>query len=293
MRQQPITEESWTDAEAMRRMHDLSCRGGATGSVRQGSKPAGQAASRRAILARAIETEVIPRLLAAPRAPGVTAPPRQPRPDEVASLVALALAGNPAETCNYVTRLARDGVSTEAVLLDLLAPAARELGRLWEEDTADFTDVTVGLLQLNKVMALLDRAFGGGTGTSVLLAQVPGEQHGFGLAMVAHFFRNEGWRVRQACAPTSDGLVQIVAEDWFDLIGLSMSCSDRLEQLAADIRAIRRHARNPQIGVLVGGPPFVAHPQLAAMVGADATAADARQAVGRARAMISAQAARR
>ena len=44
------------------------------------------------------------------------------------------------------------------------------------------------------------------------------------------------------------------------------------------IRAIRRSSLNRNIGVLVGGPIFVAHPELVARVGADATAIDGGQA---------------
>jgi hypothetical protein len=41
---------------------------------------------------------------------------------------------------------------------------------------------------------------------------------------------------------------------------------------------MRRASRNPALGVLVGGRVFVERPELVALVGADATASDARQA---------------
>jgi methanogenic corrinoid protein MtbC1 len=121
----------------------------------------------------------------------------------------------------------------------------------------------------------------------VLLAQMPGEQHGLGLAMVAHFFRRAGWCVQEERAASSADLIGIVHRNWFGLIGISVSCTDRLQQLAIDIRAIRRQSRNRDIGVLVGGPPFMSDPQLALLVGADATACDARQAVSQAQSLIS------
>jgi MerR family transcriptional regulator, light-induced transcriptional regulator len=63
---------------------------------------------------------------------------------------------------------------------------------------------------------------------------------------------------------------------------LSVGSEARLDQLAATICAIRRESRNRAIGVLVGGPILVEKPELAVMVGADATAADGPQAVLRA-----------
>ena len=37
------------------------------------------------------------------------------------------------------------GVSVEALYVHLLAPAARHLGELWEDDRCHFADVTVGM----------------------------------------------------------------------------------------------------------------------------------------------------
>ena len=66
--------------------------------------------------------------------------------------------------------------------------------------------------------------------------------------------------------------------EWFAVVGLSVAARRALDALAASIRALRRASRNRAIGVLVGGPLFVAHPELVARVGADATAVDGGQA---------------
>ena len=49
---------------------------------------------------------------------------------------------------------------------------------------------------------------------------------------------------------------------------------------------MRRASCNPAIGVMVGGPAFTRSPHLAALVGADATAADGQQAVVQARTLL-------
>ena len=41
---------------------------------------------------------------------------------------------------------------------------------------------------------------------------------------------------------------------------------------------IRAKSRNPSVGVMVGGKPFIDHPELVARVGADCTANDGRRA---------------
>jgi methanogenic corrinoid protein MtbC1 len=302
MRQQPITDDSWTEAEAGGLLRRLS------GAHRMRAHEAGGGPSRQAVLARAVRDEVIPRLLMAHKArparvaagdgparvaagdgPARVAGPR------VSRLVSAVLDGSQAEATAYVEALHEAGTGAESLFLDLLAPTARQLGRMWEDDTCTFSDVTLGLMRLANVMRLLSGAFGDDydptrAGPSALLAQMPGEQHGFGLAMVVQFFRRDGWNVRQAPAAGCGALVDLVERNWFGVVGISVACDERMEALADIVGAIRRRSRNRHVGVMVGGPPFLAHPQLADMVGADATAADGRLAVQRAHRLVAAQA---
>ncbi len=301
MRQQPIPRDSWTEAQAVRLVRGLSSgqhhawTGGSSDAFGPDVAEREADASRRAALTRAVEDEVIPRLLMArrpQRSARAAAEAQQQEADRIANLVAIVLAGTQSEATAYVEALRDGGSNTESLFLDLLAPTARELGRLWEEDLTTCADVTIGLVRLANIMRLLAGPFTGDTaaqyaGSPVLLAQMPGEQHGLGLAMVAHFFRRAGWCVQEERAASSADLIGIVHRNWFGLIGISVSCTDRLQQLAIDIRAIRRQSRNRDIGVLVGGPPFMSDPQLALLVGADATACDARQAVSQAQSLIS------
>jgi methanogenic corrinoid protein MtbC1 len=292
MKQQPITEDSLNEADAMRLVRQMS------GGRRMQQAESTEADGRRAVLTRTVENEVIPRLLMACRTlqPTATAPmlPIQADPlgaEQVDRLVALVLAGGEAEATDYVASIHEAGTPTESLFLDLLAPTARHLGRMWEDDTCTFSDVTMGLIRLGNVMRLLSRAFADAynpdrKGPSALLVQMPGEQHGFGLAMVVQFFRRAGWNVRQEPVVSSADLVALVRQGWFGIVGISVACSDRIDALAAEISAIRMHSRNRAIGVMVGGPPFLAHPQLAAMVGADATAIDGRQAVRQAHSLL-------
>ncbi len=244
-------------------------------------------------LVRTVQDKVMPYLLVARRrqeAPRAVPGAGRLGQAQVNHLISLALGGSQAGSRAYVQAMQDGGTPAETLLLDLLSPAARRLGEMWEDDTCTFTDVTIGLQRLGDVMRLLGQASGNviarPAAASVLLVQMPGEQHGFGLAMVAQFFRRAGWSTRQEPVISSAGLADLVAAHVFDLVGISVACGDRLEALAADIRAIRRRSRNPALGVMVGGPLFVAQPQLAAMVDADATAVDGRQAVREAQSLV-------
>jgi methanogenic corrinoid protein MtbC1 len=115
---------------------------------------------------------------------------------------------------------------------------------------------------------------------------MPGNQHNFGTVVMDELFRREGWITeRMTDAETSD-LLRGVRRDWFDLIGLTVSCDCHIEQVASLIVALRNVSRNSGVCIMVGGPVFSKDPDLAAKIGADGTAADAKLALKVALALV-------
>ena len=248
------------------------------------------------LLTQTIEQEIVPRLVlarsAAPDQP-VLPPPGTPPvcDDEVNELARLATDRDPTAASGLVASVLARGTTMETLYLDLLAPAARRLGELWSEDACDFTQVTMGVWCLHQLLRetgndLPDPLLRRENDRRVLLVPVPGEQHTFGLAMVASFFRRAGWTVWSEPLASSNDLIGIVRNEWFSVIGFSLSCASRMEALATHIRRVRRASRNPAVGILVGGQIFVERPELVVMVGADATAIDGRQACLQAESLV-------
>lgn len=249
-----------------------------------------------ALLARALESEVIPRLVLSRRAAGMPsgrddADRPGPTCQDVETLAGHAIKGDFAAAAAFVGSLRARDVPTPRIYLELFAPTARHLGKLWEADLCDFASVTIGLCCLQQL--LLDssqsgrlRTGGRPTDRRVLLAPVPGEQHSFGLAMVGEFFRRQGWTVTSGTGASASELVATVRAQWFSILGVSLADDARLDALAGLIREIRKASRNQQIGILVGGRIFVDQPELAVLVGADATASDGQQAVLKAEALL-------
>ena len=246
-------------------------------------------------LTEIVESAILPRLMAAH---GVIpqSRPRRSGADElvdadVASLVPLAMNLDAGALLDHVDALLRQGVSIDSVFINLLAPAARQLGVLWEEDRCDFIEVTMGLWRLQEVVRELsarfppDRRPGGAD--RALFAAMPGDQHSFGTVMIDETFRRHGWKTDVALDPTNAELLEHVARGWFDVIGLTVSCDCHIEPLPSLIRALRSVSRNPRIVVMVGGRVFLEDPLLAAEVGADGTAADAVRAVAVAGSLVS------
>ena len=98
--------------------------------------------------------------------------------------------------------------------------------------------------------------------------------------------RSGGWHVQHHPAQSADELVKLVHDNWYALIGLSLSHETLYHQLSECIGDIRRQSRNESIGVMVGGPFFLEHPELIQSVGADATAVNGPDAVVQARSLV-------
>jgi methanogenic corrinoid protein MtbC1 len=240
----------------------------------------------RALLADALEHSVIPRLLQAHgHAEGGGEPPDMAdvtgRPishDDVRELVRLVLLSDDMPARDAVQAFRLRGVPRALLCTDLLVPAARLLGDLWEQDLCTFVDVTVAVGRLQQALRDISarQSFRPADGESVrrvLLVPAPGEQHTFGLVMVSEFFREAGWEVTGGPHPQLDP-VAMVRRDWMDVVGFTLAGEDHLASLTAEIAAVRKASLNPRVGILVGGPQFLLNPGLAREVGADALAID-------------------
>lgn len=253
---------------------------------------------RLAVLSRAIEHEIIPRLmLAHPTADDCPSmlPSSSPQVsvDDVTAFAQLVLAAdeNVAHAC--IETMRSSGISVETIYTDLLAPVARYLGKLWEDDLCDFTEVTLGLGRLHQVLRELSPAFSQSNHTTngrrALLLPAPGEQHTFGLVMVSEFFRRAGWDVGGGPWEAGADPVMMVRSEWFDVVGFSLGDVTRLDALAECIKQIRQSALNSSISILVGGPLFLAHPEYVSFVNADAASTDGAQAPTLAARLVAAQ----
>lgn len=261
------------------------------------------AADRTGALFRTVENEIIPRLMLLHRSGG-EALARASRAsndrhvvttEQVTEFTDAVLKGHE-PAIEYLKRLVDKGASLDGLCLNLLAPAARRLGEMWEDDVVDFTVVTIALGRLQGVLRGLSSSMqlprnAAVAGRKALFASVPGEQHTFGLAMVCDFFRISGWSVWSESLENSQAaaLIAMVREQHFDIIGFAIGNDKSLASLAELIRSVRQSSLNRQIGVLVGGPLLVARPQIATLVGADATGADARQAMLEAEQLLAAR----
>ena len=241
-----------------------------------------------AVLARTIQNEIIPRLMMAHRTPSECAMPNLVIPysvtaSDVDNFVNLLLEGRQAEGLDWIEEARGKGVSIESIFLNLLAPAARQLGELWEEDERDFTEVTLGLAELHKILHMLPSMSElhkqyVPNGLTILLMPSPGDQHTLGLAMVAEFFQRDGWAVDGGTFAAADNPALLVKAKHYDAVGFSLATGLGFNRLQDCISAIRKTASPNKLCIIVGGPFFVENQDKVSLVGADLFVQDANLA---------------
>ena len=246
-------------------------------------------------IASLIEAEVIPRLLlihaneSDQRPIEHLRPQRRCGPADVTSLTSIVLAASPQTSTQFIERLQREGATVEDLLLNLLAPVARQLGEMWVSDQADFLEVTSGVCQLQLLLQKLSPVecapVGKNTPKALLLA-TPGEQHSLGLLIVAEMFRRQGWGVVMNVPAELTAIGKAVRKTAYDIVGFSLSSELLIGPLASAIGVVRADSRLAGTRVIVGGHAFNADPDLYLKVGADFQAVDAKDALEFAREVV-------
>jgi hypothetical protein len=252
-------------------------------------------------LDRAVQREVIPRLMVAHRSRLATDGSAARHDDEsIGRFSALLRSRDLPAALALVDQQRAAGASIESVMLDLLVPAAHHLSACWEADVCRYEEIAVGMLHLQQVLHGLSAEFASERqaspcGRKVLLLSAPSEQAMLGVFMVtefhrciaSEFFHHAGWDVWRAPPTSRTQLLGLLRMQWFDVIDVSASCAERLPQLLADLQDMRHASRNTRVGVVVGGPAFGDDPALAARLGADACAMDPRDMLVQAEALVS------
>ncbi len=186
----------------------------------------------------------------------------------------------------FLCELRQAGLDPEAIFLDVMTPAIRHLGDLWEDDRMSFIDVTTKSSHLQQMMRRLGAEWqtqGSHCGNRrILLAPAPGEQHTFGLFLLAEMFLKAGWDTIVEPSTSLANLCDCVRLQSYDAIGLSAGSERSLATIAACVHEIRSAACKVDMRVFLGGWAFQTGLTSLDAYGADMVETDAREAVQKA-----------
>jgi MerR family transcriptional regulator, light-induced transcriptional regulator len=250
------------------------------------------------LLSRTVEVEIIPRLVMAHGNAVQQTAPSQIAADagDVKSFADLVLGTESHRAVELIQTYRDRGIPLETIYLDLLVPAARHLRHLWMNDDRDFADVTLALWRMQQLLRDFSPAFCAdavvkSAGLRALLTPGPGEKHDighmmFGLVLAGEFFRRDGWDTWIEPDPASAAFIEAIRTQWFDVVEFFASSDKKLDDLATNIRMVRRESFNRNIGVMVCGPAFNERPELVLLVGGDAVVSDFSQETLQARNVV-------
>lgn len=256
--------------------------------IGSGSGP--QAECKKSLLS-VIDARIVPQLMRNSAHAGTGPTPGAafaPDADQIAEFARLCFQEDEQVGRGYLDRLLQQQHSVPAVLLNLVAPAARWLGEQWDQDQIGFSEVTLGLLRMQNIthdFAADERhpQRDAPDRFRALVASAPGSQHLLGLTMVSELFAADGWEVRVEMASTEAALFSAVQASRYDVLGLSVGLSEQLPGLSDLVGRLRRHSLNPDIAVLLGGVALSGPDAAATTHGADAVCQDPVAAIRMAR----------
>ncbi|MBN2292608.1 MAG: cobalamin-dependent protein [Pirellulales bacterium] len=242
---------------------------------------------------RLLATEYIDQALKAFDAPSAELSARIPADTETGRLASqyllLLLEGDRRRASQLIIEALDRGHNVRELYTQVLMPAQEELGRMWIDNEINVAEEHFASQTTRNVMAqLLPHAtLQPSNGKTMIAAAVAGNQHDIGLQIVANFFEIDGWRsiLLGANVPVRD-LAQAV--DYFeaDLLGISVSQITQLGAVKRTIQAVKNSTRDGAVKIMLGGRAFKYAEDLPKELGADAYAADPKEAVNLGRQLV-------
>ena len=176
----------------------------------------------------------------------------------------------------------RDGVPVDVVYLHTLSEAAKHLGELWTRDEVSFLSMTVALGRIFEIMRGLRQetpvpSFDPRRSKRAFFASVPDEIHTLGVTVAASVMRNNGWDIELRTGLAHDALVEVIASDTHDIIGLSAGRHESVVALVRLVVALR--IVKPGAKIIVCGQVVNQVPGLADLVDADGVIGDGDDAL--------------
>lgn len=192
------------------------------------------------------------------------------------------LAGNRPTASKIVVDALESGVPVGDIYCYFFERTQNELGRMWQSNVITVAQEHIATEITRAVMAqiypYISTAEKGSR--TVVVAAVGRENHGIAARIVADAFEMARWQTINVGANTPVGtLIETVLQADATVLALSAAMANHVPDVGEAIRLLRDDPRTAHVCVLVGGYPFNLAPELWRTVGADGTAATAREGV--------------
>lgn len=187
------------------------------------------------------------------------------------------------KAASYVMEKVESGEDIKKIYTELLQPTLIRIGDLWHGQKISVAKEHYATSVIQNIIGLLypylfkdhnsnGKVFVGACGGS--------ELHEIGLRMVADFFEMEGWDTYYLGSNLPvEYILDEVREKKPDVLGISTTTIVNLEYTQKLIEFLKQEPLLQDIKIIVGGKIYNEDPELYKMVGADAFARDADEAI--------------
>ena len=173
---------------------------------------------------------------------------------------------------------------TDQQIFDLYLPVvARKLGEEWSADNKSFSEVTIGVAKVQRLLHDLGPEWRGDTvrqfdAPTVLVLTVSKADHAFGARIILGQLRRHGLSVRLALGLRPNQVKSLLDTSQFDAVMISASLSEAFGPLRALVDAIRNSAK-PVPLIVLGGSVCMQAADVKAMTGADYVTCSIEEAI--------------
>lgn len=180
---------------------------------------------------------------------------------------------NPKTITKLLNDMRRAGIRDTDIADFYIPVVARRLGERWVADDMEFTQVTVGMANLQTMLRTLDSSWcmperaPFGTLGEICIIVPQGVQHSLGASILAGQIRRAGYDVHLGTDLEMDQIANFVSSPATVGIMLSASLWEPLDFLKSVVKKIRQG--NPWAPVLVGGNVLERECDVSALIGAD------------------------
>ena len=182
----------------------------------------------------------------------------------------------------YILDLVEKGISIEDVYLKIFQNVQYEIGRLWQLNEISIAQehyaTSITQLIMSQLYPKIFTSYK--KGKKSLTTCIGDELHELGIRMVADLLELNGWDTIHLGSNTPAAEILNILEDKkIDLLAISVTLPDQLEESKDLISAVRKNEKLSQLKIIVGGKLFMQNDNLWQKIGADGFARDAKEAV--------------
>jgi len=178
--------------------------------------------------------------------------------------------------------LVDQGTAVDDIYLNIFQQVQYEIGRLWQLNQISIAQEHYATSVTQLAMAqLYPKIFSSyKKGKKVLTGCIGDELHELGVRMVADLLELAGWDTIHLGSNTPPAeILKLLVEKEIDLLAISLTLPDKLEVAQGLITKIHEKTKLSNLKIIVGGRVFLKNSNLWQKIGADAFAADAKEAV--------------